>query len=109
MPININNITHNVSANERKSVEQKSIKNNPIENDSKGKTHVASTATLQQDSVSLTGSSQQIRALEAQVARLPIIDTQKVEYIKNSISDGTFEFNASKIAEKFISYEKELA
>jgi negative regulator of flagellin synthesis FlgM len=103
MPININNISNNATqtsrANEQKvskSVQQSEIKSNQT-----------SKATLAQDSVNLTDSAQRIKSLEAQIAQLPIIDTQKVETIKNSLSNGSFEFNSTRIAEKLINFEKD--
>ena len=65
-------------------------------------------ASLSPDLVNLTDSALQIKTLEAQIARLPIVDTQKIEKIQNSINDGTFEFNFERIAEKFINIEREL-
>ena len=102
MPINISNITTHVKnsasqtskANEQ--VSAKSIQDSGVK------------ATLKQDSVNLTSSAAQIKSLEAQVARLPIVDMQKVEEIKNSLNDGTFEFNSVRVAEKFINFEKGL-
>lgn len=106
MPININNLSNNTSQTGRTS-EQKSAKMTPA--GTEGKTGPSDKVTLKQDSVSLTDHSVRIKTLEDQIARLPIIDTQKVEQIRNSLSNGTFEFNSERIAEKLISYEKELA
>ena len=105
MPINISNLTNTSQTN--KTHEQKHVK--VVQNNSDDKTAQSNKATLKQDSVNLTGSAMQIKTLEEQISRLPIIDTQKVEHVKNSLSDGTYEFNSKRIAEKFINYEKELA
>lgn len=106
MPINISNLTNNTSQT-NKTHEQKHVK--VVQNNSDDKTAQSNKATLKQDSVNLTGSAMQIKTLEEQISRLPIIDTQKVEHVKNSLSDGTYEFNSKRIAEKLINYEKELA
>ena len=105
MPINISNLTNTSQTNTTH--EQKHVK--VVQNNSDDKTAQSNKATLKQDSVNLTGSAMQIKTLEEQISRLPIIDTQKVEHVKNSLSDGTYEFNSKRIAEKFINYEKELA
>ena len=108
MPINISNIsTHakNSASQTNRANEQKHVK---AEHDSAGKANQASKAILEQDSVNLTNSAMRIKSLEDQIARLPIVDTQKVEQIRNSLRDGTFEFNSVRIAEKFISFEKGL-
>lgn len=104
MPINISNISTHAKSNAsqaNKTNEQKSV--NTIQN-----SDVKANATLEQDSVNLTSSATQIKSLEAQVARLPIVDIQKVEEVKNSLNDGTFEFNSVRIAEKLINFEKGL-
>lgn len=106
MPININNLNTNASQTNRTN-EQKHVKIVP--GSSEGKVDQSDKATLKQDSINLTDSSMHIRALEDQISRLPIIDTQKVEQVRNSLSDGTFEFNSERIAEKLINFEKELA
>lgn len=106
MPINISNIQNNTSQTS-KSSEQKHVKIVPANTEDRASQ--SDKATLKQDSVNLTDSAQRIKVLEEQISRLPIIDTQKVEQVRNSLSDGTFEFNSKRIAEKFINYEKELA
>ena len=104
MPINISNISNNASQTNRAN-EPKHVK---AVHDSEGSTKQSAKAMLEQDSVNLTSSAMRIKSLEDQIARLPIVDTQKVEQIRNSLSDGTFEFNSVRIAEKLISFEKDL-
>ncbi|NOQ79418.1 MAG: flagellar biosynthesis anti-sigma factor FlgM [Gammaproteobacteria bacterium] len=106
MPINISNSTNNTSQTNRTN-EQKHVR--IVQTTSEGRTEQSDKATLKQDSVNLTDSALRIKALEEQISRLPIIDTQKVEQVRSSLSDGTFEFNSERIAEKMINYEKELA
>ncbi len=106
MPINISNINNNAAQTSRAN-EQKQVK--AVSSDSSSPAEQSAKATLKQDSVNLTSSVQRIKALEEQISRLPIIDTQKVEQVRHSLSDGSFEFNSERIAEKLISYEKELA
>lgn len=107
MPINISNISAHASKSASqadRTNDQKQVQSVRGEN----KATQSSKAMLEQDSVNLTSSAMRIKSLEDQVARLPIVDTQKVEQIKNSISDGTFEFNSDRIAEKLINFEKDL-
>ena len=107
MPINISNISANASKNSSqtdRTNDQKQVQSVKGED----KAAQSARATLEQDSVNLTSSAMRIKTLEDQVARLPIVDTQKVEQIKNSISDGTFEFNSDRIADKLISFERDL-
>ncbi len=104
MPVNISSISNNTSPTSR-TTEQNSAK---AVKSSSAAMQQSSKATLEQDSVNLTDSAMRIKALEAQVARLPVVDTQKVEQVKNSLSNGTFEFNSERIAEKLIRFEKNM-
>ena len=61
------------------------------------------------DTVSLSNSSAQLRSLENTLAELPVVDTQRVESIKQSIADGSFRINAENVANKLINLEQSLA
>ena len=105
MPIDINNISNN-STQTKRADEQKHVK--IIHSDSTDNAKHSAQNSTAQDSVNLTDSAMRFKALEEKINRLPIIDTQKVEQIKNSIIDGTFEFNSERIAEKMLKFEQEL-
>ena len=57
------------------------------------------------DTVSLTGTASQLRSLEQQLASLPVVDIQRVDSVKREISNGTFEIDPPKIADKMIQIE----
>ena len=106
MPININQVTSSTTHSKR-SGDQGNITN--INASSKKSTQQSGSAALSPDLINLTDSASRIKALEEQVARLPIVDTKRIEQIKNSINNGTYEIKAEQIAEKMIRLEKELA
>lgn len=58
------------------------------------------------DQVSLTPTAQQLRGLEQQIADQPVVDTQKVDAIKEALANGSFEINPDRIAAKMMSLEK---
>ena len=60
------------------------------------------------DTVSLTGTASQLRALEQQVASLPVVDVQRVESIKQSIANGGFQIDPTRVAEKMIQIESSI-
>ncbi len=109
MPIDINNISNN-AAQTKRAGEQKHVR--IVHNDSPDKegsrSSGAETASLSEDSVRLTGAAMRIKSLEEQIARLPIVDTQKVEQVKSLINDGKYELNSARIADKMISFERNL-
>ncbi len=101
MPIDINSINNNTT--QTKKLNDSYVKLVDSESGS-----VSDGSKTAKDSVSLTGMSQRIKAMKEQVARLPIIDTQKVEQVRTTINNGTYEFNSERIAEKMIKFEREL-
>lgn len=62
----------------------------------------------QANTVHLGGASAQLHSLEKSVASSPVIDTQKVEAIKQAISEGRFQINSGVVADGLINSVKEL-
>ena len=60
------------------------------------------------DQVSLTPEAQQLRNLEEQVAAQPVVDTQKVNTVKELLANGSYEIDPDRIAGKMMSLEKAL-
>ena len=54
------------------------------------------------DSVSLSGEAQVLQRLTDQINAAPDVDLDKVEAIKQAISEGRFEVNPEKIAERML-------
>ncbi len=57
------------------------------------------------DTVSLTETSSQLRSIESSLSALPVVDTQRVEAIKQSIADGSYQIDAQSVANKLIDFE----
>jgi negative regulator of flagellin synthesis FlgM len=55
-----------------------------------------------QDTVSLSDAVNVLKKLESVLAKLPVIDSQRVEDVKKSLSTGSFEFNPVRTAGKFL-------
>jgi negative regulator of flagellin synthesis FlgM len=58
------------------------------------------------DQVTLTQSARSLQAVAAAVADTPVVDTKRVESTKLAISNGTYQVDAGKIADKILQYEK---
>ena len=59
--------------------------------------------------VKLTETASKLRLLEAKIASQPVVDTQKVESIKKAITDGSYNVNSVRTAEKMAAFESLLA
>lgn len=59
-------------------------------------------------SVHLGTTGAQLRELESSIASAPVVNSQKVEEIKQAISDGRFQVNAEVVADKLINTVQDL-
>ncbi len=60
------------------------------------------------DRVTLTPQAQRLKELEGQVSRLPVVDQAKVERIRNEITQGTYQLDPQRVAEKMIHFEAQV-
>ncbi len=86
----------------------------PVEKEGQGSGKSAASeesATLLggRDRISLTGEARQLRELEAQLASLPVVDSQRVEAVRSAVEHGTFAIHPNRIADKLMSLEMALA
>lgn len=57
------------------------------------------------DTVSLTQTAAQLQSLRNSLAELPVVDTQRVESIRQAIADGSYEIDAGRIADGILAFE----
>lgn len=60
------------------------------------------------DTVSLSDSAKQLGKLENTVSASPVIDTQRVEAVKQAIQNGEYEIDPVKVASKLMQFESML-
>lgn len=60
------------------------------------------------DTVSLTDAAARLKSLEKSVASLPVVDTHRVEQIKKTLANGTYNIDDKKVAEKLQKFEQSL-
>lgn len=63
---------------------------------------------LTTETVTLSDVAQQLRSIEQTLASQPVVDSQRVEVIQQSLLDGQYDFSAERVADKFISFESQL-
>lgn len=104
MPIEINGQTTNQLLNTKEggaSLHVVQNKKTPTQQQETGKS-----STL--DTVSLTDTAALLQKMETTIANASVVDTQRVEDIRKSIANGTFEINATRVAEKMLTFEARL-
>lgn len=57
------------------------------------------------DTVSLSDNAVQLGKLDNTAASTPVVDTQRVEQVKQAIKDGTYEVDPAKVADKLMQFE----
>ena len=60
------------------------------------------------ETVTLSDFAQQLRSLENHLGAVPVVDTQRVEQVKQSLLNGNYDFNAERVAAKFLQLETQL-
>jgi negative regulator of flagellin synthesis FlgM len=60
------------------------------------------------DHVTLTDSARSMQKIEEAVAKTPVVNSDKVAAIKQSISAGTYQINAASVADKMLKFERGL-
>ena len=82
----------------------------PVENQNNGTGKAAGeqSSVATSDRVSLTGEAQKLKELESELATQPVVDSQRVNAVRNALEDGSFAVDPQRIAEKLISLEQAL-
>jgi negative regulator of flagellin synthesis FlgM len=75
-----------------------------------GKTNVAKTPASQSGggAVELSPLASQLSNIEASLANTPVVDSARVEEIKQAIADGRFKVNTEVVADRLIKTVQEL-
>lgn len=102
MSIDITGLPNNKTTNERSSAVKKDSANSEA-----GKTERADVSTA--DTVSLTGTAEKLRKLEAALSELPVADEERIEGIRRAVANGTYEIDAQRIADKMLDFERSLS
>lgn len=98
MAIEINNITPTKAQRSTDDTKLSQSSDQPSAQQETGK----SSAT---DTVSLSDNAVQLGKVELSVATAPVIDTQRVEQLKQAIANGSYEVDAEKVADKLMQIE----
>ncbi len=65
-------------------------------------------ATNTEDTVNVSRSSVLLSELEQVVSSLPVVDSARVDALKQAIASGTYEVDSSSVAERMMRLEREL-
>ncbi|MDH5784969.1 MAG: flagellar biosynthesis anti-sigma factor FlgM [Chromatiales bacterium] len=101
----INNVTGYTSPHSQRSAEGAKVEVSRTELSVPQQETGATNAT---DSVSLTDTAAHLQKLENTIAALPVVDSQRVEEIRNAITNGEYQIDAANIADKLINLDTDL-
>ncbi len=71
-------------------------------------THVAEKGNRQNDTVSVTHDARLLHRAAALAADVPAFDTQRVQSLRVEVAKGTWAFDSTRVAEKFMRFEQAL-
>jgi len=57
------------------------------------------------DTVSLSDNAVQLGKLDNTAVSTPVVDTQRVEQVRQAIKDGSYEVDPAKVADKLMQFE----
>jgi len=57
------------------------------------------------DKVSLTGTAAWLQQIQASLDQIPVVDSVRVENIRNAVNNGTYEVNPDRVADKILKME----
>ena len=57
------------------------------------------------ETVTLSDFAQQLRGLNNSLGSVPVVDIQRVEQVKKSLLNGSYDFNPDRVAGKYIQFE----
>lgn len=57
------------------------------------------------DQLQLSNQAAQLQALEAQIANLPVVDTQRVQDVQRTLATGAFQVQPAQVADKLLTFE----
>ncbi len=60
------------------------------------------------DTVTFTGPALALQKLSEAVAKAPVVNTQKVASVKQSVQNGTYQVDAGRVADKLLEFESGL-
>lgn len=60
------------------------------------------------DQLTLTSSARSLQKLSDAVAQTPVVNSDKVASVKQALANGTYQVNASSVADKLLQFEQGL-
>lgn len=66
----------------------------------------AASSVTTSDQVTLTSSARTLQKAEETIARTPVVNTDKVDSVKQRLAAGTYQIDAGRVADKLLQYER---
>jgi len=79
-----------------------------VSGDARVKNTSDKTTATSSDTVTFTTTASEMLKLQESLANIPDIDNSRVDTIKASIAEGTYQINPEKIVDSLLSIEKDL-
>ncbi len=60
------------------------------------------------DTVSLTDGAARLQSIQARLANVPIVDSQRVDNIRQALNEGGYQIDTNAIADRLLAFESSL-
>lgn len=57
------------------------------------------------ETVTLSEFAQQLHGLKSSLGSVPVVDIQRIEQVKQSLINGSYDFNSDRVAAKYMQFE----
>lgn len=57
------------------------------------------------DTITVTETAAQMQRLDEAIARVPVVDTQRVESVQNALDTGAYHFDPQRVADGLLRFE----
>ena len=101
MTIEINNLTPSKAHRPADEAKLNQSSEQPVAEQESGKSSA-------KDTVSLSDNAVQLGKIDNTVSSPPVMDTQRIEALKQAISNGSYEVDPVKVADKLMKFESML-
>lgn len=106
MAININSLQGNTPSSTQVKTDQ--VEQQTQRQQATVQQNASQAPNQKQDSVSLTPQAQQLTKLTEKASNSSGIDQEKVDKIKQAISEGKYKINVEQLAKRIVEFESEL-
>jgi negative regulator of flagellin synthesis FlgM len=109
MAIDVTGINSNLPSSDAQVKDLQQSRQQPLDPNAASASGQNETSSGESDTVTLTHTASALQDIQTSLDNLPVVDSSRVAAIQKAISNGSFEIDSNRIAEKMLAFEQSLA